>query len=52
MNTHHRWTQSDITELRSRLELGTTVRDIADALKRPPDEVSVMMTRLRLRRAD
>ena len=49
MSTHQRWTQSDITELRSRLELGTAVRDIADALKRGPDEVSAMMARLRLR---
>jgi hypothetical protein len=49
MIAHQRWTQTDITELRSRLELGASVADIADALQRPVENVVAMMSRLRLR---
>ena len=49
MNTFQRWTQTDITELRSRLELGGTVADIAETLQRPVENIRAMMSRLRLR---
>jgi hypothetical protein len=44
-----RWTQTDITELRSRLEMGGSVSDIAEALERPAGNILSMMSRLRLR---
>jgi hypothetical protein len=49
MIAHQRWTQSHITELRSRLELGASPADIAESLQRPLDNVLAMMSRLRLR---
>lgn len=49
MIPHQRWTQSHITELRSRLELGASPADIAESLQRPLDNVLAMMSRLRLR---
>jgi DNA-directed RNA polymerase specialized sigma24 family protein len=49
MIAHQRWTQSHITELRSRLELGASAADIAEALERPLENVRMMMSRLRLR---
>ena len=49
MIEHQRWTQSHITELRSRLEMGSSVADIAEALERPLENVRLMMSRLRLR---
>ncbi|MDV3459056.1 hypothetical protein RZN05_18805 [Sphingomonas sp. HF-S4] len=49
MIEHQRWTQSHITELRSRLEMGGSPADIAEALERPLENVRMMMARLRLR---
>ena len=49
MIAHQRWTQSHITELRSRLEAGGTLAEVAEILGRPADEVAAMMSRLRLR---
>ncbi|MCX8474480.1 MAG: hypothetical protein MT490_01675 [Sphingomonas sp.] len=49
MTTFQRWTQTDITELRSRLETGGSVVDIAEALQRPSENILAMMSRLRLR---
>ncbi|WP_404336255.1 hypothetical protein AB2M62_18695 [Sphingomonas sp. MMS12-HWE2-04] len=49
MIAHQRWTQTDITELRSRLEVGGTVADIAEGLQRTTENVLAMMSRLRLR---
>jgi hypothetical protein len=49
MIAHQRWSQSHITELRSRLELGGLPEDIAEALERPLENVRMMMSRLRLR---
>lgn len=49
MIAHQRWTQSDITELRSRLEVGGSVSEIAEALQRPQANILEMMSRLRLR---
>ncbi len=49
MNPHQRWTQSAITELRERVQLGETLADIVTALERQPGDVSAMMGRLRLR---
>lgn len=47
--THQRWTQTDITSLRSRHGAAETVQTIADALHRTPENVAAMMARLRLR---
>jgi hypothetical protein len=49
MITFQRWTQTDITELRSRLEMGGSVADVAEALQRPVASIVSMMSRLRLR---
>lgn len=49
MTEHQRWTQSHITELRSRVEMGGLPADIAEALERPLENVRMMMARLRLR---
>jgi hypothetical protein len=49
MSTFQRWTQTDITELRSRLEVGGTVADIAETFQRPVENIRAMMSRLRLR---
>jgi hypothetical protein len=49
MNTHRRWTQTDITALRDQLQQGHPVTEIANRLHRNSEEVSSMMQRLRLR---
>ena len=49
MNTEKRWTQTDITELRVRLEGGESAAEISEALERSPDNVLAMMSRLSLR---
>lgn len=49
MIAHQRWTQTDITELRSRLEASGSVLEIADAMQRPAANIAEMMSRLRLR---
>jgi hypothetical protein len=49
MNEHRRWTQTHITELRERVQIGGALADIASALGRTPDEVTTMVRRLRLR---
>jgi hypothetical protein len=49
MIQNQRWTQTHITELRSRLDLGGSTAEIAELLQRPLEEVLAMMSRLRLR---
>jgi hypothetical protein len=49
MNEHRRWTQTHITELRDRLQLGQALADIAKSLERTPEDITAMMRRLRLR---
>jgi hypothetical protein len=49
MAAEKRWTQTDITALRSRLEGGETPVQIALALERSAENVSAMMSRLCLR---
>jgi len=44
-----RWTQSDITELRNRLEVGESAADIAEALQRSSENILGVMSRLCLR---
>jgi hypothetical protein len=47
--THQRWTQTDITALRTRNAAAEPVQTIADALRRTPENVATMIARLRLR---
>lgn len=49
MTPHQRWTQTDLTDLRRRLELGEQPEEIAEAIGRPSVDVSAMMGRMRLR---
>ena len=49
MMQHRRWTQSHITELRGRVQIGEALAEIAGALDRTQDEVTAMTRRLRLR---
>ena len=49
METHQRWTQADITDLRARLQAGASVADIVEAMQRSPEDIRQMMSRLRLR---
>jgi hypothetical protein len=49
MSTDKRWTQTDITALRGRLEGGESAAEISAALERSPDDVLAMMSRLSLR---
>lgn len=49
MMSQQRWTQSGLTELRRRLQVGETTGQIAEGLRRTPEEIRGMMTRLRLR---
>lgn len=49
MVAEKRWTQTDITALRSRLNVGESAVEIAMALERSAENVSVMMSRLCLR---
>jgi hypothetical protein len=44
-----RWTQTDITELRSIVGDGSTVEQIAVKLDRTSTDVAALMSRLRLR---
>jgi hypothetical protein len=44
-----RWTQGDVTQLRTSVGAGEPVERIADRLQRETDEVATMMRRLRLR---
>jgi len=46
---HRRWTQGDITALRTATGAGETLDGIAVALDRSPEAVTMMMNRLRLR---
>jgi hypothetical protein len=48
VNPHKRWTQTDITELRQRVNDGQGTRAIADAIGRSEDDVRTMIGRLRL----
>jgi len=45
---HQRWTQTDIATLRTRHGAADPVQAIANALERTPENVIVMMQRLRL----
>ena len=49
MTPHQRWTQTDLTDLRRRLEMGEQLDQIAEATGRPAAEVGAMMGRLRLK---
>lgn len=49
VSTHQRWTQTDITNLRSRLQAGDSVPDIARAMSRLPDGIMSMAKRLQLK---
>jgi hypothetical protein len=46
MAAEKRWTQTDITELRGRLEGGESTADISVALDRSSEDVLAMMSRL------
>ncbi|HEX8413641.1 MAG TPA: hypothetical protein VF637_07110 [Sphingomicrobium sp.] len=46
-----RWTQSDITDLRARVQMGDSVEKIAEESQRTPDEIRSMIARLRLKPA-
>ena len=48
MNTHQRWTQRNISELRARLRSGETLGDITAALARAQGDVLAIMRRLNL----
>jgi len=49
MSIEKRWTQTDITALRGRLEAGEPTAEICEALERSADDVLQMMSRLSLR---
>jgi len=49
MAEHKRWTQTDITELRARLEVGESAVEISELLQRSSEDVVGMMSRLCLR---
>ena len=49
MSTEKRWTQTDITALRAKLEGGESAADISTALDRSADDVLTRMSRLSLR---
>jgi hypothetical protein len=49
MAAEKRWTQTDITDLRSRLEAGESAVAIAEALQRSSENVLGMMERFSLR---
>ena len=49
MAAEKRWTQTDITDLRGRLEGGESALEISEALERSSDNVLAMMSRLCLR---
>ena len=51
MSFPQRWTQSDITDLRARVQVGDSVEKIAEESQRSPDEVRSMVSRLRLKPA-
>ena len=48
---HQRWTQTHLTDLRRRTTEGESVATIAGAIQRTPEDVRLMMSRLRLRPA-
>ena len=49
MVAEKRWTQADISALRTRLDLGESAGEIAEALERSTENVDGMMARLSLR---
>jgi len=49
MSIEKRWTQTDITALRGRLEGGESAAEICEALERSAEDVLQMMSRLSLR---
>lgn len=49
IEAHRRWTQADITALRTATGAGDTLDVIAVALDRSPGSVTTMLNRLRLR---
>jgi hypothetical protein len=48
VRAHRRWTQSDITDLRGRIQAGATLSDLSRALGRQSADVSTMAGRLGL----
>lgn len=49
INTHRRWTQTDINDLRTGVASGVGVDAIADALGRTVEDTRAMVMRLNLR---
>jgi hypothetical protein len=49
MNPDQRWTQTALSDLRSRLDEGEQIEGVAAGLGRSVADVQAMMTRLRLR---
>jgi hypothetical protein len=49
MNPHRRWTQTDLTDLRARVQSGEELLDVSDAIGRTIDDVVRMATRLRIK---
>lgn len=49
MVAEKRWTQSDVTALRTRLAVGQSAPEIAQALERSAENVAGMMSRICLR---
>jgi len=52
MVAEKRWTQTDVTALRTRLDVGESPLEIAQALDRSAENVAGMMARLFLRARD
>lgn len=48
-DTHQRWTQTSINDLRSGIAAGISIEAIADALGRTVEDTRAMALRLRLR---
>ncbi|MHA6721175.1 hypothetical protein ACX40Y_17210 [Sphingomonas sp. RS6] len=48
-DTHQRWTQTNINDLRSGITAGISIEAIADALGRTVEDTQAMALRLRLR---
>ena len=49
MTSHQRWTQTDISDLRTRVQAGQSAAQIVTATGRPAAAVDLMIGRLRLR---
>jgi iron uptake system EfeUOB component EfeO/EfeM len=49
MNPHRRWTQTDLTDLRARVQGGENLTDICPAIGRTIEDITRMTTRLRIK---